>query len=247
MSHVTRGMPGASLTMRRDTSSSKSYGERAVRRHEVDDLDGAHGRADLDLLMFAADHPSPAITPGTLGVSMATEQPLERATVHSVADALEVGVYKPTAAMTGGLFLGLGIGGFVDGIFLRQIAHWHNIGSAILPPVTLEALSQNVRWDGFFYVLALALMLIGAVSLWREGKDGTGPPCLRVLIGQMILGWGAFNVVEGIANHVLLELHHIRDLPAHAPLYDWVFLGAGCLLVAAGWLMALTTEADFRY
>jgi hypothetical protein len=31
------------------------------------------------------------------------------------------------------------------------------------------------------------------------------------------------------------------------PLYDWVFLGAGCLLVATGWLMARTTEADFRY
>ena len=177
---------------------------------------------------------------------MATES--ERATVHSVADALAVGVYVPTAAMTGGLFfLGLGAGGFIDGIVLRQIAHWHNVGSAVVPPVTLEALSQNVQWDGYFFVLTLALMVIGATSLWREGKDGIAPPRLRVLFGQMILGWGAFNVVEGLVSHVLLELHHIRDLPVHMPLYDWVFIGAGCLFVAIGWLMSRTTEADFRY
>ena len=178
---------------------------------------------------------------------MATELPPERATVRSAADALEVGAYVPTAAMTGGLFLGLGIGGFVDGIVLRQIVHWHNIGSAIVPPATLETLSQNVRWDGYFYVLTLALIVIGAVSLWREGKDGTAPPRLRVLIGHMIFGLGAFNVVEGIVDHVLLELHHVRDLPLHVPFYDWIFIGAGCLLVTAGWLMSRTTEADFLY
>src|SRR5262245_61677728 len=142
---------------------------------------------------------------------MATDLPPERSTVRSIANALEVGPYVPTAAMGGGLFLGLGIGGFIDGVFLRQIAHWHNIGSAILPPVSLETLAQNVRWDGFFNVVTLALIVSGALSLWREGKDGTGPPRLRVLIGQMILGWGAFNVVEGIVAHVLLELHNIRD------------------------------------
>ena len=178
---------------------------------------------------------------------MAAELPPERATVHSVADALTVGAYVPTAAMTGGLFLGLGLGGFIDGIFFRQIVHWHNVGSAIVRPVTLETLSQNVRWDGFFFVLTLALTVSGAVSLWREGKDGIAPPRLRVLIGQMILGWGAFNVLEGIVGHVLLELHHIRDLPVHMPLYDWVFIGAGCLFVVVGWLTSRTTEADFRY
>jgi len=177
---------------------------------------------------------------------MATELPPGHATVRSAADALELGIYTPTASMTGGVFLGLGMGGFIDGIFLRQIAHWHNVGSAILPPVTLETLLQNVRWDGFFSILTLALIAVGAFSLWREGKDGTAPPRLRVLIGQMILGWGTFNVVEGLVDHVLLDLHHIRDLPQHMPLYDWAFLGAGLLLIAVGWLMARTTVEDYR-
>ena len=31
--------------------------------------------------------------------------------------------------------LGLGIGGFVDGIALHQIAQWHNTGSAKIPAI----------------------------------------------------------------------------------------------------------------
>jgi uncharacterized membrane protein len=43
----------------------------------------------------------------------------------------------------------------------------------------------------------------------------------------MLVGWGVFNLVEGLIDHHLLDLHHVRDLPAHVPLYDWVFLLAG--------------------
>jgi uncharacterized membrane protein len=52
----------------------------------------------------------------------------------------------------------------------------------------------------------------------------------------MLLGWGAFNALEGIVDHHLLGLHHVRDLPVHVPLYDWLFLvigGAGLLVL--GW------------
>ena len=30
--------------------------------------------------------------------------------------------------------------------------------------------------------------------------------------------------MEGIVDHHFLELHHVRDLPAHVPMYDWLFL-----------------------
>jgi hypothetical protein len=36
----------------------------------------------------------------------------------------------------------------------------------------------------------------------------------------------------------LLGLHHVRDLPAHVPLYDWLLLGIGGIgLIAVGWLL----------
>ena len=111
--------------------------------------------------------------------------------------------------------------------------------SAVLPPTSMEAMMRNMRWDGFFHVATLVATFVGVLLLWREGRLGTAPPSLRVLLGQMILGWGIFNLVEGIIDHHILELHHVRDVPAHVAAYDWVFLAvAGLLLIAVGWRMA---------
>jgi hypothetical protein len=46
-------------------------------------------------------------------------------------------------ATAAGVTLGIGLGGFLDGIVLHQIAQWHNMGSAVVPPVTMEAMSRG--------------------------------------------------------------------------------------------------------
>jgi uncharacterized membrane protein len=138
-----------------------------------------------------------------------------------------------------GLILGIGLGGFADGILLHQILHWHNMGSARLPPVTLDALQQNMHWDGFFHLAVWVLTLAGVLLLLRHGREGRRLPDGPAFAGQLLLGWGAFNLVEGILDHHLLDLHHVRDLPAHIPGYDWLFLligGVGFML--AGSLLA---------
>jgi uncharacterized membrane protein len=140
--------------------------------------------------------------------------------------------------VTAGVVLGVGLGGFMDGIALHQIAQWHNMGSAVLPPTTMEGMSQNMVWDGWFHLATWTITLFGVFMLWNEGRAGRLPASSRVLIGQLVFGWGAFNLVEGVANHHLLELHHVRDMPVHVPIYDWVFLtvgGAG--LLAVGWVL----------
>jgi uncharacterized membrane protein len=152
---------------------------------------------------------------------------------------------RRTSALTGGLILGLGLGGFIDGIALHQIAQWHNMGSAVLPPTTMDAMMQNMRWDGFFHVATLVLTIVGVVLLWQEGRRGTAPASLRVLFGQMILGWGIFNLVEGLIDHHLLGLHHVRDVPMHVPAYDWIFLAVGgVLFIAVGWAMSRPPHAS---
>jgi uncharacterized membrane protein len=142
-----------------------------------------------------------------------------------------------------GVVTGIGLGGFVDGIALHQIAGWHNMGSAVLPPVTMEAMRRNMRWDGFFHAGTWIVTLVGVFLLLHDARRGARLPSGRAFTGQLLLGWGLFNLVEGVIDHHLLQLHHVRDLPTHLPLYDWIFLGVGgVLLVAVGWLLGRTRE-----
>jgi uncharacterized membrane protein len=149
--------------------------------------------------------------------------------------------------ISAGITLGLGLGGFVDGIALHQIAQWHNMGSAVLPPITMEAMRANMRWDGYFHLGTLAVTLIGVLWLWRDGFNRALMPPLSAFIGQMILGWGLFNLVEGLIDHQILGIHHVKDLPEHVPFYDWVFLGVGGFgMMLVGWALSRTGRIPRR-
>jgi hypothetical protein len=72
-----------------------------------------------------------------------------------------------------------------------------------------------------------------------DARRGLPLPESKSFTGLLILGWGLFNLVEGIIDHHILRLHHVRDLPMHAPLYDWLFLGIGGVgFILLGWRMA---------
>jgi uncharacterized membrane protein len=137
-------------------------------------------------------------------------------------------------ARNAALLLGAGLGGFLDGIVLHQIAHWHQMLSARMPPERVVDLERNMMADGAFHLLTWALTFAGVLVLWNAMR-GPGPlGSTRTLLGHMLVGWGAFNLVEGIVNHHLLELHHVRDLPTHIMLYDWAFLILSGALVLIG-------------
>ena len=129
--------------------------------------------------------------------------------------------------LTAGVVLGVGMGGFADGIALHQIAQWHNMGSAVVPPVTMEAMSLNMRWDGLFHLATWLITLVGIAMLWKTARAGVFTGTVSMFTGELIFGWGLFNLIEGVIDHHLLELHHVRDMPVHVPAYDWIFLGVG--------------------
>ena len=57
-------------------------------------------------------------------------------------------------------------------------------------------------------------------------------------VGLLLAGWGVFNLVEGLIDHELLGIHHVRD-DLGAPLgWDLGFLAFGALLVVGGWVLA---------
>jgi len=56
----------------------------------------------------------------------------------------------------------------------------------------------------------------------------------RRQFGLLLVGWGGFNLVEGIVDHHILGIHHVRD-DTGAPLgWDLAFLALGATLVVAG-------------
>src|SRR3954466_8359443 len=94
-----------------------------------------------------------------------------------------------------GLGLGLGIGGFIDGIVLHQLLGWHHMLSGWYP----HDERINMIGDGSFHLGCLILVGVGIGLLSR-----TGPNPGRELLGWIVAGWGAFNLVEGLIDHQIL-------------------------------------------
>jgi uncharacterized membrane protein len=134
-----------------------------------------------------------------------------------------------------GLLIGVGLGGFLDGILLHQLLQWHHMVSAVRSPDTLPGLRINTVGDGLFHVVTWLFVLsgIGLLSTrvtrnrsraWRSGT----------LWAWALVGWGLFNLVEGLIDHHLLGVHHVRE-GAHRLWWDLGFLALGAVLIAGGW------------
>lgn len=139
-----------------------------------------------------------------------------------------------------GLLLGIGLGGFVDGIVLHQLLQWHHMLTARkgFAPVSVENLEDNTFADGLFHGLTWVAVAIGIWLLWRRNREGwSWADSGRALFGWMFVGWGTFNLVEGVIDHHILSIHHVRDDIAEALPWDLGFLGVGVLLVTGGLLL----------
>ena len=138
-----------------------------------------------------------------------------------------------------GLLYGLGLGGFIDGIVLHQILQWHHMVSHVddYPMTTVAGLEVNTLADGFFHLATWFLVLAGSlmtIQAWRQGRLA---PSWSFHVGLVLAGWGVFNLVEGIVDHHLLGVHHVRD-DLDAPLgWDLGFLAFGAVLVLGGWAL----------
>lgn len=137
---------------------------------------------------------------------------------------------------TPGILLGLGLGGFVDGILLHQIFQWHNMLSSTdrWARTTLDGMESNMLADGLFHLATWALVAAGVWALWsgmRHREYASG----KALLGWALAGWGIFNLFEGIIDHQILGIHHVRE---ESLAWDVGFLAFGVALIVVGWLLA---------
>ncbi len=143
-----------------------------------------------------------------------------------------------------GIVLGLGLGGFVDGIVLHQILQWHHLISSTEAgeTTTVAGLEANTLADGIFHAVTWSLTALGVWLLWRTARRG--PLALdRQLLGWLLVGWGLFNVADEAVFHALLDLHHIRE-GEHELVYDMAFLALAAVQLAVGALLARAPRRD---
>lgn len=140
---------------------------------------------------------------------------------------------------TGGLLLGLGLGGFFDGIVLHQILQWHHMVSSLddYPMTTLAGLEANTLADGLFHAVTYLLTVTGIAFLWSALRRATGIWSTGAFLGLLLLGWGFFNILDGIVNHHLLEVHHIREDTGNQLAWDIAFLTLGVAQTVTGLLI----------
>ena len=139
-----------------------------------------------------------------------------------------------------GFLMGIGLGGFVDGIVLHQILQWHHIltDTGDHPATTVAGLEANTLADGLFHAGTWVLVLAGVLLLARAWRRGEPAPPPRAQLGLLLAGWGAFNLVEGVVDHLVLGVHHVRD-DLGGPLgWDLAFLALGAVQLAGGLALA---------
>lgn len=144
---------------------------------------------------------------------------------------------SPVPLKTAGIVLGIGLGGFVDGIVLHQLLQWHEMLSAKIPATDYVGKSVNMFWDGIFHFFCLVVVMIGVAMLWRAVSRTGAFKSGRLLIGSMLSGWAIFNLVEGIIDHQLLKLHNVMEYALDHNFANYTFLIASLLMLVLGsWL-----------
>jgi len=107
---------------------------------------------------------------------------------------------------TAGLLLGFGLGAFLEGILMHPVV-------------------------GTFYIFVWAVTVGGVLTLW-SGIRGPGPlPSGRNFTAYALIGWGVFNMIEGIASHNLRT--------------EWLIFASGLGFVLLGGLLVWMRDEHF--
>jgi uncharacterized membrane protein len=150
--------------------------------------------------------------------------------------------------VSAGIFFGLGLGGFFDGIVLHQVLQFHHMLSSWYPVNTLENLQLNTFWDGIFHSATYVFVLIALFLLWRSAQRRHLYWSSRLLIGTMLLGFGIFNTVEGIVDHHVLGIHHVNETVPREQWWIWDigFTLSGIAMIVIGWLIMRSGQREAR-
>jgi uncharacterized membrane protein len=131
----------------------------------------------------------------------------------------------------------------------NQVLQWHHmLTSAGYPPGSVHNLEVNTRWDGFFHLSMYLCVVLGLCILWRAAHRTHGRWSGKLLVGTLLMGFGLFNLVEGIIDHQILGLHHVNETvpPAQWLAWDMGCLVWGALMLLGGWQLLWAGRQETR-
>jgi uncharacterized membrane protein len=146
--------------------------------------------------------------------------------------------------MGASVLLGVGFGGFFDGIVFHQLLQWHHMLSSWRPVDTVDNLELNTLWDGLFHAFTYLCLAAGLYLFWRAARQSHFVWSGRRMASGLLIGWGGFNVVEGFINHQILGIHHVNELApaAQQPYWDAAFIAWGLAMLIGGWALYLSAR-----
>jgi uncharacterized membrane protein len=114
------------------------------------------------------------------------------------------------------------------------------------PANTVAGLQVNTLWDGLFHAVTYIATAAGLFLLWSVVRQPHGEWSTRLLVGLMLMGWGSFNLVEGVVDHQILGIHHVNEtVPSEQWIWwDLAFLVWGAAMLLGGWALARAGEAE---
>jgi uncharacterized membrane protein len=137
------------------------------------------------------------------------------------------------------IVLGIGQGGFFDGIVFHQILQWHHMFTNVETSNTIAGSELNTFGDGLFHAFDWLMTTGGIFLLWRAVKREDVYRSSQTFVGSLLVGFGAFNLVEGIIDHHILQIHHVKP-GLNELAWDLGFLAVGIFLISLGWLLLQT-------
>ncbi len=129
-----------------------------------------------------------------------------------------------------GLFVGAGLGRFVEGMVFDVIFQWYKSFSTRMLPSTMVNLRMHI-----FYTVVWTMFVAGLGVLWVIGKRRDFRWWERSFMGSLMAGWGLFNIIERVFHHRLFGFDRVVEYAVHISLWDTALFIIGIALLGGGW------------
>ena len=127
-----------------------------------------------------------------------------------------------------------------------QVLQWHHILTSTSghPMTTVAGLETNTLAVGLFHLATWICVGAGSALLHTAWRDGRLAPPRGAHVGLLLAGWGLFNLLEGLIDHQLLGVHHVRDDLGGPIGWDLGFLAIGAALLLTGLALVSSSKDD---